>query len=337
MIEDIVQLRDVETGDCIGELRGVGYFGGMMLWSSQGDQIAMDRLGKPPMALWRIKNNKQGDDKNQAGNENDIDYGDDEDDGSNGCSSVVYTDLDFRLAAFSPNGSQIAGTRSRHSREDYKVYLYDTVTGGQLWASKGHTQEITSIVYSSRGDLIVCASEDQTVRLWDTVSGQCRAVIQDFQHKVRDIAWLETLNAKYVVAGCGDGVVGMWQVIVDEDQCQVRLHWKTTNGMFDVQDASIQGVKGLDSANKSILKQSRAVGEPAHRLREGSKKKAIMAPVVSRLNDPSDWTEEIHNDLINLPAKRLFELDEEDEGATKRTCGNDRVSSSEERRAKSEE
>ncbi|KAK3813977.1 MAG: WD40-repeat-containing domain protein [Benniella sp.] len=234
---------------------------------------------------------------------------------------IVYSPQKDRLATFSD--------------DDDTVLLWNMLSGEcrdslQLWASKGHTEKITGIVYSSHGDLIVTASNDQTVRLWDAVSGQCRAVIQDFQHQVRDIAWLDTPNAQYVVAGCGDGVVGMWQVIMDEDQCQVRLHWKTTNGMFDVQDATIQGVKGLDSVNKSILKQSRAVGEPAHRQREGSKEKAIMAPVVSRFKDRSDWTEEIPNGLIHLPAKRLFEFDEDDEGVAKRTCGNDRVSNIEE-------
>jgi len=340
-----VQLRDVGTGGCTGELHRADF--DRMIWSSQGDHIAaVHQWGS--MALWRIKNSKQDDGKNQAGNENDIDNGDDdemdddyvddgendddyEDDGSNGSGSVLYNGLNCELAVFSPDGSQIACDHSRYHGidADHTVHLFDTMTGRQLWASKGHTQKITRIVYSSRGDLMVSASEDQTVRLWDAVSGQCRAVIRDFQHKVSNIAWVETPNAKYVVAGCWDGVVGMWQVIMDEDQCQVRLHWKKTNGMFDVQDATIQGVKGLDSLNKRILKQSGAVGEPAHREREGSKEEATVAPVVSKFKDPSDGAEAI-NDLTNRSAKRLLEFGEEDEDVAKRMRGNERGSRMEE-------
>ena len=126
-------------------------------------------------------------------------------------------------------------------------------------------------------------------------------MIHDFQHWVNDIAWVETPNAKYVVAGFEDGVVGMWQVVMNKDRCQVRLHWRTTNGVFNAQYATIQGVQGLNSLNKRILKQSRAVGEPA--------------------KDLSDGANKVFTNHINLPVKRIFELDDEDEGVTKRTRG----------------
>ncbi|KAK3813981.1 MAG: WD40-repeat-containing domain protein [Benniella sp.] len=280
--QDIVQLRDVETSDCTGELRGIEFDGGM-IWSPQGDQIAITDSCKP-MALWKIKNNKQDDDKYQAGNENDIDYGDDdemdddyeddgendddhEDDGSNDGGSVPYTDFESEHVAFSPN------------------------------------------------DLIVTASFDQTVRLWDAVSGQCRAVIQDFQHGVKDIAWVQTPNAQYVVAGCEDGVVGMWQVIMDGDRCQVRLHWKTTNGMFNAEDAIIQDVQGLSPLNEQILMR-----------------RVVEEDVES--DEENDENEEIVNQRASLSPtedlpKQPFEPDEEHEGVAKRTCGNERVSSME--------
>ncbi|KAF9345549.1 hypothetical protein BGX34_004652 [Mortierella sp. NVP85] len=234
MSRDKVQLRDVETGNCTGELRGVGDLN-KMVWSPQGDRIAMVCLRK--LALWKI--NERDDDENQARNESDGGL-------------VLYIDLNCDLAAFSPDGLQIACSRDIEYF-DSALYLYDTMTGTLLWASSGHTVAIASIVFSSHGDLIITASYDQTVRLWDVVSGQCRAVIQDFQHWVNDIAWVETPNAQYVIAGCQDGVVGMWQFIIDEDTCQVRLHWKTTNGMFNAEGAIIQEVQGLSPLNERIL------------------------------------------------------------------------------------
>ncbi|KAK3814003.1 MAG: WD40-repeat-containing domain protein [Benniella sp.] len=304
-IEDMVRLRDVETDAYTDELcEGVDGHS-MIIWSPQGDQMAIFGSGRP-MMLWNIENNE-----NQAGNESD--HG-----------SVLYTDVKCERAAFSPNGLQIAVVRECRFGEE--VHLYDTTTGRQLWASEGRQDGITSITYSPHGDLIGTGSFDETVRLWDAVSGQCRAFIHDFQHSVLDIAWVETANAKYVVVGCENGIVEMWQVLVDESRCQVRLHWKSTTGEFDVEGATIQDVKGLNSLNKRILKQSGAKGEPDHRLREGSKEEATVAPMVSTFKDTSEGAEEAFINHINIPAKRLLELDEEDEGVAKRTRGNESVS-----------
>ncbi|KAF9349486.1 hypothetical protein BGX34_001770, partial [Mortierella sp. NVP85] len=289
-----VQLRDVETGDCIDELRGVDDID-RMIWSPQGDQIAMICLGK--LALWKIN-------KNQARNESDG-------------GSILYIDLKCELVTFSPNGLQIAFFRYNHHNHhhDNALYLYDTVTGTQLWASKGHTGEITSIVYSSHGDLVATASRDQTVRLWDVVSGQCRAVIQDFQREVRDIAWVETSNAQYVFAGCQDGVVGMWQVIMDKERCQVRLHWKTTNGMFNAEAAVEDGKNGEDDESKESGEGDQGdEGEGNEENDENGKdvnQRASISPSEGLLKRPS-------------------EPDEEDEGVAKRMCGNEEVSSMEE-------
>jgi len=149
MSKDRVQLMEVETSDCTDELRGLGvYRSSKMIWSPQGDQVAILRYKQyeAPMALWNIRNNEQDNDKNQAGHGNDdIDHEDD--DRNNGDDSVQYTDLECGLAAFSPNGLQIACIRVSH-HYDYAVYLYDAVTGRRLWESKSHPEKITSIVYS---------------------------------------------------------------------------------------------------------------------------------------------------------------------------------------------
>jgi hypothetical protein len=112
-------------------------------------------------------------------------------------------------------------------------------------------------------------------------------VIQDFQASVNDIAWIESHGLKYIVAGCDDGVVGMWQVLVDGDRCDVSLRWKTTKGELDMKDATIEDVQGLSQLNRKLLKQRGAVGEPSDRLREAGKKVATMVSVVSQLRTSS--------------------------------------------------
>jgi WD40 repeat protein len=137
-------------------------------------------------------------------------------------------------------------------------------------------------VYSSRGDLIVSAS-NTSVRVWDVTSGQCRAVIQGFQRGVWDISWIEAPGVNYVATVCSDGAVGMWKMEIGEDHCHASLHWTVAKGELNVLNATIQDAKGLSELNNQLLVQRGAVGEPAHQLREASKKLAVMASVASKL------------------------------------------------------
>ena len=289
--QEILQLWDVETGVCTGALQYSGYCQ-EPIYSPQGDRISVIFSGK--MTLWDIKNGE------------------------------LNHSFESDIVAFSPNGEQIAS-----SDGSIRIELRDTRTRTCFQTLEGHQGCVTSVLYSAQGDLIVSASGDKTVCLWDAVSGQCRSVIQDFQHCVKDIAWLEAPNAKYVVAGCEDGVVWMWQVINQEDGCQVCLHWKTTTGEFDAMNTTIQNVQGLSSLNKRILKQFGAVGEPAHRPREVSGGSTVALPVMSKHKNTSDRSKEeivdLTHDGMNLPSfkvltKRLLDNEEGDPGLVKKRC-----------------
>jgi hypothetical protein len=130
-------------------------------------------------------------------------------------------------------------------------------------------------------------------------------VIQDFQAAVKDIAWIEHCDINYLVTGCYDGVVGMWQVLVDESTCDVSLRWKTTNGELDMKDAVIQDAQGLIQLNRKPLKQRGAVGEPVHHLRDAIKKVSTMVSVASQLKTSSDRPVETSSFKIGALAKEL--------------------------------
>jgi hypothetical protein len=185
--------------------------------------------------------------------------------------------------AYSPRGDQIAS-----GGYDGSVRIWDTEAGKCLWNLTGHSNQVNRIIFSSQGDVVLSASSDMSVRVWDVILGQCRTVIQYFQSGVNDISWVETRGLNYLVAGCEDGAVVVWQMLVDEDHCDLSLKWMTTKGVLDMKDATIQNALGLSQLNRKLLKQRGAVGEPAHRLREASKKVATMASVVSKLKSSSD-------------------------------------------------
>lgn len=75
------------------------------------------------------------------------------------------------------------------------------------------------------------------MRLWEVASGQCLAKVQDFQSRVSRVQWVETSDANYVAAGCTDGSLGLWKVVVDGDQYELRLWWRTTMGELTVESA----------------------------------------------------------------------------------------------------
>ncbi|KAF9347507.1 Coronin-7, partial [Mortierella sp. NVP85] len=138
------------------------------------------------------------------------------------------------------------------------------------------------------GDLLASGSFDMTLRLWDVATGQCRAVVRNFQGGVYGVAWIPSDDGNYLVTGCQDGSVLKWQVIEEEGQCHVKLCWTATNGSLTVTGATIQDVRGLTSLNKQLLGQRGAVGEPENLFRETSKKLITMASVISRTREPSD-------------------------------------------------
>jgi WD40 repeat protein len=256
-----IRVWDAETGDCNHTLAGHSDYVAEIAFSPHGDHIA-SASKDTTVRVW--------------------------DSGTGECLHILIGhNASVFSVAYSPSSNQIVSGGPTGS-----LKVWDLEARTCLWTLVGHSENPNRILYSSRGDIIVTASKDKSVRLWDITSGQCRAVIQGFLGAVNNVSWIEDSGVHYLITGCDDGLVGRWQVKMNEDHCPVTLHWMTTKGALNVKDASIQDVLGLSHPNKQLLMQRGAVGDPVHRLREASKKVITMASAVSRLKTPSDKTEE---------------------------------------------
>jgi hypothetical protein len=152
----------------------------------------------------------------------------------------------------------------------------------------GHNDRVVCVSYSLQGHLLASGSWDKTVRLWNVATGDCRAVIR-FQDTIHGLGWGTALDGNYLTTGCGDGSLVRWQLIEDEQLCNVRMCWNASSGKLTVSGTSIQGVRGLTELNKQLLKHRGAIGEPEH------------VSLVTKLKKTSNGMKTESSSVVDLP------------------------------------
>ncbi|QEU58266.1 Elp2 [Kluyveromyces lactis] len=130
--------------------------------------------------------------------------------------------------------------------ETTKVVAYGAGKTIALWKSmdashqgvfktlKGHTAEVTCVRFVKETDMMVSASEDFEVRVWnfpklreghmDEV--ECIQVIKHHKHTITVFAVLKNL----LVVGCADGSISVWSFI--EDQYVLQEEFSVQKGVF---------------------------------------------------------------------------------------------------------
>ncbi|RAL03535.1 uncharacterized protein BO80DRAFT_453197 [Aspergillus ibericus CBS 121593] len=73
----------------------------------------------------------------------------------------------------------------------------------------GHTSPVTAVAFSPDGQMVASASNDCTVRLWDTATGRERHSLQGHTD------WT-------VVSASGDGTMRLWDVVIGRERCSLQ-------------------------------------------------------------------------------------------------------------------
>ena len=109
--------------------------------------------------------------------------------------------------AFNPNGKTLAV-----GGNDHVIHFYDVESGHKkLETLTGHSLVVTSIVYSSDGQLLASSSLDNTVRLWHVASGKQLKSFATNSLSINSVA-LSPDNKLIASAGSNQSGVGVFKI-----------------------------------------------------------------------------------------------------------------------------
>ncbi|KIJ60998.1 hypothetical protein HYDPIDRAFT_116506 [Hydnomerulius pinastri MD-312] len=123
----------------------------------------------------------------------------------------------------------------------------------------GHANPISGIVFLPKGDQVVTCSMDQTVRLWDTTTGEEEGELMQLGAMVNCVA--VTKNGKWIVSGGDDYNLKVWEV---ETQKLVEV-WEGHERVIESVAISPDGEFIASGAGKTIaIREAKNGGKIRH-------------------------------------------------------------------------
>jgi WD40 repeat protein/serine/threonine protein kinase len=125
--------------------------------------------------------------------------------------------------ALSPNGRQVATTIARGA------CVWDTHTGRELFALRGHKGEVRSVTYSPDGERLASGSFDGTTRVWDATTGRELLTLKGHTSGVRSVTY--SPDGERLASGSFDGTTRVWDAATGRELLILQGH---SNGVTSV-------------------------------------------------------------------------------------------------------
>jgi WD40 repeat protein len=110
----------------------------------------------------------------------------------------------INAVAFSPDSERLAVAESN------LISIYDPSRRILDRRLEGHKQPVTCLAFTPDGRIIAAASEDGTIRLWETVTGEQIRTFDGHQSAVTSLAF--SPDGKRLASGSADGTALVWDV-----------------------------------------------------------------------------------------------------------------------------
>ena len=104
---------------------------------------------------------------------------------------------------------------------DHKdIIILDAITGSQTTTFSGHTDEVSCLVFSSDGRLLVSGSDDMTVKLWDMQTG---GVVKTFSGYTQWIYCVSiSSDSATIASGSHDQSIRLWNIHTRKCHCIIE-------------------------------------------------------------------------------------------------------------------
>jgi WD40 repeat protein len=158
---------------------------------------------------------------------------------------------------------------------------------------EGHSDAVTSIVWSKDRSRLASVSQDKTVRIWDPATGQCVSILKGHSDIVTSIAWSQ--DGSQLASASYDKTIRIWDPAKDKCVSILEGHTDAVTSVTWSKDGS-----GLESASddKTVRiwardeKKSRTLGS------YGMKLKRRIVQCASTLNVSSPGVEKFNFDHL---------------------------------------
>ena len=144
---------------------------------------------------------------------------------------------DLWLTELSPDGRFLAITIPNWEDKEFLIELWDGQTGERLHTLKGHTRVVTALTFSPDSKTLVSGDEQETMRVWDTESGNLRSKMK-WRGRTATHALAFSPKGRFLSSG-HDDEVRLWHYTVGDVQL-----WDYAIGEYQ----NIMDLKGHEDA-----------------------------------------------------------------------------------------
>jgi WD40 repeat protein len=141
--------------------------------------------------------------------------------------------------------------------DSHVIQIWDILDGTLLRTLKGHTDEVSSVAFSTSGEWVVSGAQDQTVRLWHAESGFLQATFEGHRGSILSVGF--SPDDKRIISGSEDCTARVWDIAsgslvltrVFDDPVWSVTHFPLTN---EVASALGSEIRTWDVATGKVLR-----------------------------------------------------------------------------------